>query len=392
MSDGVDTDLVAVSDDSVGRLPRVWLLISIVSLAVGFALTFDPSFADPASTLLTLLPFVLLPMMGVLFTQLPVRGPSTALTAAAVVSVAAWAVLVFDDDRWTVLTFALYGLCFSLERTIGLLLAATVTVLWMAAWVVDDGPAWRLVIPPAVFVAGMVIWLTLHRAGSENSELANTIAELRATQRDLAESEHAKGVLEERARMAGEIHDTLAQGFTSIVLLARAGRRDRDTGPLGEIEAVATDHLQAARRLVAAVGPGELDGVALPDAVRRQVAAILSDDTTGHVEVTGEPAALSATVDVTVLRGLQETLRNIELHANATEVHVTLSYLDELVVLDVSDNGNGFAPGAVSDRGDLTGGQGLRSLRRRIESLGGQLEIESTNGAVVSIRLPAVAS
>ena len=95
-----------------------------------------------------------------------------------------------------------------------------------------------------------------------------------------------------------------------------------------------------------------------------------------------------------LLRAAQEALRNIDTHAKADHVHVTLSYLGDTVVLDISDDGVGFEPGDVHDRGALTGGQGLATLARRAEALGGTLQIESTagRGTTVSLHLPVETS
>jgi signal transduction histidine kinase len=375
----------------VQRLPRIWLGIAFVSLAAGFALTFDPSFDDVTSTIVTLVPFVLLPTMVIAFKQFPTTGPSTALIVAAATSVVGWSVLVLEDDRWTVLTFALFGLCFSIGRGVGIALAGIVTSVWTFAWATTDGPDWRLLIPVASFGAGVVLWITLVRADDESAELALLVDQLRATQDDLAVSEREKGALEERARFAGEIHDTLAQGFTSIVLLSRASRRtaDWETG-LETIETVAANNLEAARRLVAAIGPAELEAASLPEALRRQTTT-LGPGTTTHFDVVGTPSPLRGAVEIVLLRGLQEALLNVRTHASASTVHITLSYLGDVVVLDVSDDGDGFSQGTVAERGDLTGGQGLRALRHRVEALDGELTIESNigGGSVISMQLPA---
>ena len=376
----------------VRRLPRIWLGIAFASLAAGFALTFDPSFEDATSTFVTLVPFVLLPTMAIAFIQLPTTGPSTAMIAAVAMSVAGWSVLVLDDDRWSILTFALFGLCFSIGRIVGVALAAVVTSVWTLAWAITDGPEWRLIIPVAAFGAGIVLWITLVRADDESAELARLVDQLRATQTDLAASERTKGALEERARFAGEIHDTLAQGFTSIVVLSRATRRTADwERGLDTIETVAADNLQAARRLVAAIGPAELDAVSLPEALRRQTASVGGTETSTHFDVVGTPSALRSDIEIALLRGLQEALLNVRSHARASVVHVTLSYLGDLVVLDVRDDGDGFVHGTITERGDLTGGQGLRALRHRVEALDGEFTIESDAGAgsAISIQLPA---
>ena len=374
------------------RLPGIWLGIAFASLAAGSALTFDPSFDDVTSTIVTLLPFILLPTMAVAFTQLPTTGPSTLMLVAVVASVAGWSVLVFDDDRWSILTFALFGLCFSIGRAVGIGLAAVVTSVWTLAWAFTDGPEWRLLIPVAAFGAGVVLAVTLAHADDESAELAVLLERLRAAQRDLAVSEREKGALEERARFAGEVHDTLAQGFTSIVVLTRATRRTADwERGLDTIETVAADNLAAARRLVAAIGPPNWR---LHHCPRRSGARPRppSGPTRPPTSTSSElrPRCRGA-VEIALLRGLQEALLNVRVHATASTVHVTLSYMGDLVVLDVRDDGDGFVHGAITERDDLTGGQGLRALRHRVEALDGELTVESDagNGSVISIRLPS---
>lgn len=321
---------------------------------------------------------------------MPANGPGPALTIATVVSVAGWAVLVLDDERWVALTFALYGLSFSMRGVTGLPLAAVITGVWMIAWALDDAPAWRLTIPVFAFVVGVIGWNTFVRTRNENDELARLVDELRATRADLAASERENGVLEERARVAGEIHDTLAQGFTSIVVLARSELRSGGTSPaLSEIESVAAENLQSARRLVAAMGPAELDSSSLPEAMERHVEASTGDLAISF-DVVGTPRPLGGSRDVTLLRTLQEALLNVRNHSRADAVHVTLAYLPDVTVLDVVDDGVGFDPGAVADRGDLTGGQGLTAVRHRVTAVGGTMTVETEpgRGTAVSVQMP----
>ena len=192
--------------------------------------------------------------------------------------------------------------------------------------------------------------------------------------------------------MAGEIHDTLAQGFTSIVLLARAGKRSADNtaDTLESIEATAQENLDTARRLVESSRPEELDRVSLPDALRRHLVASLPEDVRGEVAVVGSPLSLPGSVETVLLRAAQEGVRNACLHAQPDRVDVTLSYFDDAVTLGVRDDGNGFKDGRVSDRGDLTGGQGLATLARRVESLAGNLKIQpgDEGGTVLTVQLP----
>jgi signal transduction histidine kinase len=192
--------------------------------------------------------------------------------------------------------------------------------------------------------------------------------------------------------MAGEIHDTLAQGFTSIVLLARAGTRSTvDTGDiLGSIETTAQESLDTARRLVESSRPDELDQVSLPDALRRHLQLSLPDHVSGELEIVGTPHSLPGSVETVLLRAAQEGIRNACMHAQPNRVDVTLSYLEDVVTLGVRDDGIGLEAGDVHDRGTLTGGQGLATLTRRVESLSGRVKIESgdARGSVLTVQLP----
>ena len=192
--------------------------------------------------------------------------------------------------------------------------------------------------------------------------------------------------------MAGEIHDTLAQGFTSIVLVARAGRRAtaNTEDALASIEATAQENLHTARRLVESSRPDELHEVSLPDALRRHLHVSLPDHVGGELEIVGTPHSLPGSVETVLLRAAQEGIRNACTHAQPSRVDVTLSYLEDVVTLGVRDNGIGLDEGEVRDRGTLTGGQGLATLTRRVESLSGRLTIEpgDDHGSVLTVQLP----
>ncbi len=163
----------------VGRLPRVWSAIALASVLAGLLLTFDPDFSSLGSTAVTLIPFLLLAIIGVAAINLPERGPSSTLTVTTIVAIAGWAILVIDDDRWSILTFALLGLCFSVERGVGVVLALAVSAIWTAAWIDDGVDGWQLLIPLAVFGAGVVLWSTLRRAEIESAMLAELVERLR---------------------------------------------------------------------------------------------------------------------------------------------------------------------------------------------------------------------
>ncbi len=239
---------------------QIWIAVGLASWAVALALTTNPPLSDPATLGWLAVSIVVLVAMVVSLSEPLRQWPVNVVAASTGVTLVGWGALMFQDDRWSILTFALFALCFAKGRTVGVMLAALVCAVWLVAWIDADEPSWRLLIPFAAFAVGAIMSVTIYRVGDENETQAALIAELQATRHDLAVSERERGTLEERARFAGEVHDTLAQGFTSIVLLSRATRRnqDWDTG-LANIEGTAEDNLAAARRLVAAMRPAELE-------------------------------------------------------------------------------------------------------------------------------------
>lgn len=377
---------------NVSESPRdaIWAGLIGFTFVVSMAVAYRPAADTSRGMLLAVLPWLVLAGLAGAWAG---RTLTVRLWGFGV-AVAGWMVLVLDDDRWSMLSFALYGLCFIVDSTrmrVGVILAAIVTAVWTVASL--SGPLWTVFIPLFVFVASSTIAYAIQRIGRLTARQAALISELRATQDDLAASERSRGVLEERTRMAGEIHDTLAQGFASIVLLARAGSRSSEHAGdvLESIEATAQENLDTARRLVASTRPDELREVSLPDALRRHLHDSLPERVDGDMRVVGEPRPLRGAAETLLLRAAQEGLRNAYVHAQPSRVGLTLSYLDDEVALDVSDDGIGFVDGRVSDRGSLTGGQGLATLTRRLESVSGTLTIEPgpESGSVMTVRIPS---
>ncbi len=369
-----------------------WLILAPVVFAFVAALAYRPSLSSPQEIALTLVPIVVFASSIVALLAPLGRVGLVAQRSAAVLAVTGWSILIFDNDDWSLLTFVLFALCFSAGPRFGVALAGAVSVIWVAAWAASGNPAWILSIPVAVFVVGALLAMTIYRVEQTKERQSDLIDQLTRTRQELADAERTKGILEERARFASEIHDTLAQGFTSIVLMSRAALRNGDLEhAVLSNEATALENLDAARRLVAALQPAELDTASLPDALGRQVNSSLPTDIVSEFRVVGEPRALNGAVEVTLLRAAQEALLNIKNHAQAQHVDVTLSYLDDVVALDVRDDGVGFKAGAVRDRGRLTGGQGLEALETRAHSLSGELRIEAmeSGGSVISMLLPA---
>ncbi|MCK9924384.1 sensor histidine kinase [Frankia sp. AgPm24] len=237
--------------------------------------------------------------------------------------------------------------------------------------------------------------------GQMITELAETNRLLHVTMREnaglhsqlLAQAREA-GVTEERGRLAGEIHDTLAQGLAGIITQLEAARQAEDAGERAErsrhlelADALARANLVEARRSVRALRPEQLDRAGLAEALT----ALAGDWTRrtaipAHVVTTGAPTRVSTEIETAIYRIAQEALANVANHARATRVQLTLSYVDDTVLLDVADDGAGFRPAADSPSGRY----GLTGMRRRAQALAGSLTIESApgDGTIVNAAIP----
>jgi signal transduction histidine kinase len=230
---------------------------------------------------------------------------------------------------------------------------------------------------------------------NERSEAV--IAENAGLQAQLLTQAREAGVLEERQRIAREIHDTLAQGLTGIVTQLEAAQRTSDEAEhqrrIGNAKELARASLTEARRSVQALQPQALEGTRLPDALAEEAARwSATSGVAADVTTTGQVRPLHPEVEVTLLRVAQEALANVAKHADASRAAVTLSYMEDVVTLDVLDNGKGFdVAGGPTSRGDGSG-FGLTAMRQRVQRLAGQLEIESDGGTgtAVSASVPAI--
>ncbi|MCX2951469.1 sensor histidine kinase [Lentzea sp. NEAU-D7] len=243
-------------------------------------------------------------------------------------------------------------------------------------------------------VAVAVVWgyQTLHRESERRRVL---IDELTATRADLAEAQHNAGVQAERERLASEIHDTLAQGLSSIQLLLRAAERalpaqpEKAAGYVGQARHCAVDNLAEARRFVAALAPPGLEGTSLADALDR-LCTTTSERHAATVgfHLTGPPVPLPTAHEVTLLRIAQSALANAVSHSGAQAITVTLGYQSDQVAIEVVDDGTGFGPLPLP--GADTGGFGLATMRARARALGGTLTVDSTpgRGTALAARLP----
>ena len=235
-----------------------------------------------------------------------------------------------------------------------------------------------------------------------NARLEESLRHNADLQEQLLTQAREAGISEERRRMAREIHDTLAQGLMGIITQLQAaqsagGTAGAEAGErrIGLAIDLARESLTEARRSVQALAPQPLAEARLPDAIQDvsqrwcELHGLEVSFTT-----TGTPRVMRPEIEVALLRTAQEALANVAKHAHASRVGLTLSYMEDLVTLDVRDDGIGFA--TVNGTGprrprDQPGGFGLSGMRQRVEGVAGTLEIESEpdGGTAVCAAIPA---
>ncbi|SDQ94698.1 sensor histidine kinase [Thermostaphylospora chromogena] len=290
-------------------------------------------------------------------------------------------------------TFALFGLCpqcfMALPTRRALIAVAAMlfapTVRFLADRQVDGLFNYLTLAMILVFFAGVFgVWLEkIMQQSRERAELIRQLADSRA---EVARLSAERGALAERERLAGEIHDTLAQGFTSIIMLLQAAQSQRDPSRHLELAVrTARENLAEARALVAALAPAPLDGSSLPDALGR-LAARLGEEAGLAVsfETRGTPPRLPPPVEVVLIRAAQEGLANVRRHARARSVRVLLEYGGHDVVLRIEDDGVGFRPSAPAS------GYGLRAMRNRVEQAGGAVRVGARpeGGTTLEVVMP----
>ncbi|MET7480546.1 sensor histidine kinase [Streptomyces sp. NPDC005648] len=294
------------------------------------------------------------------------------------------------------------------------LLASAVTVAGAQAGGMPFGSALQWAVFAALLVANsglqMVVAHLTDQEQQRSRERTATIAELERTnaalQQALDENAalHAQllvqareaGVADERRRLAAEIHDTIAQGLTGIIaqlqVVTNTPDREAAREHMGRAMELARHSLGEARRSVHNLAPVALENDGLPEALKKTVAEW--GERTGvraEFTVTGTAEQLHGEVAATLLRIVQEALSNAARHARATRVGVTLSFLGDEVILDIRDDGTGFAPLDLPARSH-TGGFGLDGMRARAERIAGSLTVESEpgHGTALSARVPLV--
>ncbi|WP_433253179.1 sensor histidine kinase [Streptosporangium sp. CA-135522] len=290
------------------------------------------------------------------------------------------------------IAFALFGLCPQCFMVLRARWAVLVVVALNVAPAVrfltveKDGPFGFLTVTTIVIFFSAVFGLWMERIMEQSEERAALIGELEAQRAEVSRLSAERGALAERARLAGEIHDTLAQGFTSIIMLLQAAEAQPDPARhMALAVQTARENLAEARALVAALSPAPLDGSTLDEAMAR-LADRLRQETgiAAAFAVRGDSRPLPPPTEVVLVRAAQEALANVRKHAAASRVEISVSYGREALVLEVRDDGRGFDPSTAE-------GYGLRGMRARVEQAGGSLTLTGSPGesTLLEVVLPA---
>lgn len=324
-------------------------------------------------------PFALLYMAGTVAYNEGKRFPRAAMYTWLAAVLALWVVMALHAAEFVWLEFPLVILVSVVLPTWSGIAVAALLLAFTLSITAPGAGIGGVVGPLLGTVLALLIYHSYRALRAEADHYKHLAYELQATHMELAAAEHASGVLEERARLSREVHDTIAQGLSSIVLLGRTlDKQITEPGAkqiLDTIRATASDNLAEARRFVAVnAGPAEPLPRRLEELARgaegRQQALGQRLTVDLNVEDVPEPAA------GVIERVVREGLSNIVRHAGATRAVVTVEQLGDVATVDVFDNGRG-----------ITGpeGYGLRGLRARVAEVGGTLSVE---GNVLAASIP----
>ena len=242
-------------------------------------------------------------------------------------------------------------------------------------------------------VVAVMIGLGYQALARESQEREQLMAELIATRDQLVAAEHEAGVTAERSRLAREIHDTVAQGLSSIQLLLHAAERaDPDRPGIEHIllaRETAASNLADTRRFISELNPPNLDEVGLGGTLRRLAQTQWAAQGIEVQVSVPDALTLPMHLQTALLRIAQGALANVIQHANASTATITLTTDSDGLCFTVADDGRGFDPTDKSPHRDgrRTDSFGLQATRERVDQLGGVLTVDSAPGRGTAVRV-----
>lgn len=362
-----------------GNQLRAGLHVLVVTLAVVVMLR-AALLSEPNTSWIGLLVcgFVIVYIVGIAQTPVGLLRAGWMLALAGV-----WLALSLLGADAAYISLGLFLVFFTeLGLTAAFVLVAVMTAVDIGIGAIEDSWSATATVGPLLgAVLAVLMGLGFRVLFQEIERRQLLIEELQRTRAELADRERAAGEVAERQRLAQEIHDTVAQGLSSIQMLLHSAEADplapSAAERIGLARRTAASSLSDARQLVAALSPADLDGSSLVEALTR-VCERTSGSVPVRLVVEGEPMTLAMPIEAALVRIAQGALANVAQHADADEAVLTLTYADDVIHLDVVDNGRGFDPALLDD--PEARHFGLSSMRQRVEQLAGRWVLESEPG------------
>ncbi len=257
------------------------------------------------------------------------------------------------------------------------IVAAAVWVLQAAPFVIQNG--WENFVPFAMPLLAAVVFVVVFTQITVSEQQARKkLAQANQQLREFAAQAEEMATVQERNRLAREIHDGLGHYLTAINIQIRAAQafieqdRAQAREALTNAQTLAEEALADVRRSISELRTDPSTASPLAERLKILMEETRAAGIQAEMEVEGTPAPLSPQADFTLFRVTQEGLTNVRKHSNATQAELHLAYLERTVRLVVCDNGIGTQ--------DLSGGFGLTGLQERVQLVGGTIKVETAPG------------
>ena len=241
------------------------------------------------------------------------------------------------------------------------------------------------------------LWDTERKRSDENQRLLEDLHESESRLRDFAERVSHAVALEERTRLARDLHDSIGHALTAITIQLNKAKAyydvdgDESRAAVEAARQTAADAMRDVRESLGSLN-GEDAGINLRESLPRLVAQLENSGHTVNLTFTGGEDGYNYAVLIGLYRFVQEGITNILKHAGASHVEIRIDLGPEEGTASIRDDGRGFTPGALAAAGNGATEDrfGLRGLRRRLELVRGFLEVESSpgSGTALTVRVP----
>ncbi|MDL1942229.1 sensor histidine kinase [Chloroflexi bacterium CFX2] len=317
-----------------------------------------------------------------------------------VAGICMWGVACWLDPFTWWLGFTYFGQMFGL-LPLQAVIPGTAIVTFLIALITSDWNLRQIPLGAAIgftfqWLAGIALYLFISNIIRTSGERAKLIASLEAAQKELelARQRDAElATLQERERLARDLHDSLGHALVAISVQLEAIQRlykvdpEKASAQVDELKKLTRTSMDDLRRSLAGLRTPGLGERQLSDALQTLCVDV---GQRAHLEITCHVAEdanqLSPAQSETLWRVAQEALANIERHAHARKVALQLKLESHTVSLTIHDDGRGLPPDAENQSGHY----GLRGMRERVEGLGGMLTLKNDNGSFVDVSLPLV--